>query len=319
VAVTLKEIAEASGTSVRSVNRALKGQSGVGAEKRAAIVQIAKELGYVPNIAARNLRMRQSNFVGIIVPLKQSEAQQRRLADLQARLEAEGMFPLMGSLREPEQLKQMLREWTGIVSTVIFCAWDSRIDSESLLNGFTQHYIFVDCSGITNRRDIIITVDRQAGIRQGVAQLAKSGRQRIAYCGYNMPNRISGFNSALEEVNPDKTEKLFITTEQIDFADGYNAAPEIMTSRADAVFFITDRLALGFLKYAYEHKIRIPEDIAVIGFDDDQPGHYSCPALSSVAHPISEINEKIIEILVTKNLTTKEFSYETIYNQRESS
>ena len=319
MAATLKEVAEVSGTSVRSVTRALKGQPGLSDEKRATIVQIAKELGYVPNIAARNLRMRQSNFVGIVVPINLHEVNQRRLADLQTRLEAEGMFPLMGNMRNQEELLQMLREWTGIVSTVIFLAWDGMLDSKSLLKGFDQNYIFVDCTSGTNQRDVVITVDRQAGVRQGVAQLVASGHRHIAYCGYSMPNRISGFNSAFEAVSPDKTEKLFITTEQIDFADGYKVAPEIMKSKADAVFFITDRPALGFLKYAYEHNIRIPDDIAVIGFDDDQPGCYSCPALSSVAHPISEINEKIIEILVTKNLTQKEFSYKTVYNQRESS
>jgi DNA-binding LacI/PurR family transcriptional regulator len=319
MAATLKEIADVSGTSVRSVTRALKGQPGLSAEKRLAIVQIAKDLGYVPNIAARNLRMRQSNFIGIVVPMTQHEVHQRRLADLQTRLEVEGMFPLMGNLCKPKELHQMLREWTGIVNTVIFLAWDRKLNSESLLKGFNQNYIFIDCEGGMNQRDITISVDRQAGIKQGIAQLVASGCQRIAYCGCNMPNRMSGFNSALEAVNSDKTKKLFIKTKQIDFADGYQVAPEIMQSQADAVFFITDRLAMGFLKYAYEHNIRIPDDIAVIGFDDDQPGRYSCPALSSVAHPISEINKKIIELIVTKNFMTKEFSYKTVYIQRESS
>lgn len=319
VAVTLKEIAEASGTSIRSVNRALKGESGVRAEKRAAIYKIADQLGYVPNIAARNLRTQQSNFVGMVVPLTQTEVRQRQLTDLQSRLEAEDMFPLMGHLGNPQHLQQMLREWTGIVSTVIFFAWSPRMDSMSLLNGFSQNYIFVDCQLTDNPRDIIITIDRTAGIKEGVTQLLNSGHRRIAYCGNKMLNRISGFNSAFDDSNSVKPEQLFIATQRNDFADGYDVAPKIMANKVDAIFCATDRLALGFLKYAYKHNIRIPRDIAVIGFDDDRTGRYSCPSLSSVAQPIVPINKKIIEILVSKNLTTKEFSFKTTYNQRESS
>ena len=64
--ITLKELAEKADTSIRSVNRALKGQSGLGKDKRAEILKLASELGYTPNIAARNLRLQRSNFVGIL-------------------------------------------------------------------------------------------------------------------------------------------------------------------------------------------------------------------------------------------------------------
>ena len=71
--------------------------------------------------------------------------------------------------------------------------------------------------------------------------------------------------------------------------------PRIMESGADAVFFDTDRMALGFMNYAAAHHIPIPERIAVVGFDDDNSGHMIYPALSTVAHPIEELNRAVIE------------------------
>ena len=70
-----------------------------------------------------------------------------------------------------------------------------------------------------------------------------------------------------------------------------------MASGADAVLFDTDRMAAGFLKYAAEERIDVPDRIAVVGFDDDIVARMSVPSLSTVAHPVSEINSTILEII----------------------
>ncbi|MCK4981643.1 MAG: substrate-binding domain-containing protein, partial [Victivallaceae bacterium] len=80
----------------------------------------------------------------------------------------------------------------------------------------------------------------------------------------------------------------------------------------------TDRMALGFLKYAWKNGIKIPEDISVIGFDDDPVGTQSCPALSTVAHPIEEMNNKIIELINRKVKTGESFVFSTKFINRES-
>jgi LacI family transcriptional regulator len=77
-------------------------------------------------------------------------------------------------------------------------------------------------------------------------------------------------------------------------------------------------MALGFLKYAWKNGIKIPEDISVIGFDDDPFGIQSCPALSTVAHPIEEINNKIIELIEQNSGSGEDFVFLTKFINRES-
>ena len=317
MAVTLKQLAEASGSSVRSVSRALRNLPGVSDKRRELILRTADQLGYIPNIAARNLRLQRSNFVGIIVSPHPTEIQQRRLADLQLRLEAQGFYPLMGNLESPEQLRQMLTDWSGIVAWVVFFSWPDHFDTEKLLRQAGQRYIFVDCrEADDNRRDIFINIDRQAGIEQGVTQLLQSGYRRIVFCGKKMPGRIAGFEAAFAGY---QAQKSYLFTTGLDFVDGYGIGEQVINEGFDALFCATDRLAFGFLKYAYEHNLKIPRQIAVIGFDDDLSSRYSCPALSSVAHPNQAINSEIIEIITAKEVKTTIFCYPTFFRQRESS
>ena len=92
---TLKKIAELTGVSIRSVNRALNGAAGLSAEKRRLILETAARIGYTPNVAARNLRLQRNNFVGIVIPHSAVNAQSgcytsimsRKINELQQRLE----------------------------------------------------------------------------------------------------------------------------------------------------------------------------------------------------------------------------------------
>ena len=100
--------------------------------------------------------------------------------------------------------------------------------------------------------------------------------------------------------------------------DAFEHAVGRFDAGADAVFFDTDRMALGFLKYAWKNGIKIPEDISVIGFDDDPMDTQSCPALSTVAHPIEEMNNKIIELIEQNAKTGEDFVFLTKCINRES-
>jgi len=102
------------------------------------------------------------------------------------------------------------------------------------------------------------------------------------------------------------------------FEDGYKFGEKLVKSKADAVFFDTDRMAFGFLKYAWEKGVRIPDDIAVVGFDDDPWGSFSCPSLSTVAHPIAEVNEKIVELAEQRSSAPSTVIFPTKFIKRQS-
>jgi DNA-binding LacI/PurR family transcriptional regulator len=314
--VTLKELAERANTSIRSVNRALKGQSGLGKEKRAEILQLAAELGYTPNVAARNLRLQRSNFVGILSGNLANNVHLRKLYNLVQKLEEHEYFPLLSMLPEStEMASQMFREWSGFVNYVIVLGGLTNEVLEAFEN-MPQHFILID-NEINSEKCSRLMIDRSNGIKNSILHLGKTGRKKLARCG-DITSREIGLKKAFTELNENQKMSYIHLEAGVNFEDGFAVGKKLMETGADAVFFDTDRMALGFLKYAWKHGIKIPEDIAVIGFDDDPMGIQSCPALSTVAHPIDEMNDKIIELIEQNVKTGGDFVFSTKFINRES-
>ncbi|MDD5596957.1 MAG: LacI family DNA-binding transcriptional regulator [Victivallaceae bacterium] len=314
--ITLKELAELAHTSIRSVNRALKGESGVGEDRRAAILKLASELGYVPNVAARNLRLRRSNFVGVLSSNYGNNIHLRKLYGLVRKLEEHAYFPLLSvAPGDVESVSRMFREWSGFVNYVVVLG-GLRPQVLEEFEKMPQHFILVDNEMDTANCSRLL-IDRSTGIKDGILHLARNGRSRLARCG-NIPSREAGLRKAFEELPEGRKLDFVYFKSKADFEDGWAIGPELMASGADAVFFDTDRMALGFLKYAWKNRIRIPEDISVIGFDDDPMDTQACPALSTVAHPIDEINDKIIELIEQRAENGGDFVFATKFINRES-
>ena len=315
--VTLKKLSEQTGYSIRSVNRALKGQPGIGQETRERILEAARKAGYTPNIAARNLRKKQNNFVGIIVPNNTLEVFARKRLMLQCEFEMAGFYPVIGLFgKDAKHLKKTLCDWAGLVETVVIMQWSEELDPERLLKGLPFRFIFIDCS-VYGNKFTNISVDRSSGIRSGVETLIAGGRRRIARCGHMRSSR-SGFDHAFTGAIPADCQKLFIPSGGLEFADGYAAGKILLKEQVDAVFFDTDRLALGFYKYAAENHIAIPDQIAVIGFDDDTAGQYAVPSLSTVAHPMEAISRETVKIASSSSNEVTQLILKTEFIRRDS-
>ncbi|MDD5698664.1 MAG: LacI family DNA-binding transcriptional regulator [Victivallaceae bacterium] len=314
--ITLKELAERADTSIRSVNRALKGQSGLNGKKRAVILKLAAELGYTPNAAARNLRLQRSNFVGILSGNQGGEVFLRKLYKLVEKLEEHGYFPLL-SLVPPdaEQALRLFRNWAGFVNYAVVLG-TLKPEVLAVFEKLPPHFILIDQEVPTENCSRLL-IDRSTGIKDGILYLARTGRRKLARCG-NIPSRRLGLEKAFRELRGIR-ELDFVHFEAVDdFSDGFAVGGELMASGADAVFFDTDRRALGFLKYAWKNGIKIPEDMAVIGFDDDPTDLQSCPSLSTVAHPIEAVNDKIIELIEQHTRSGADFIFPTRFINRES-
>lgn len=314
--VTLKKISELAGVSIRTVNRALKNQPGVKPELCKRIQDLANRLGYTPNVAARNLRLQRTNFVGLIISnYRSTNIIMRKVNDIQQQLYEHGFFPLLGLLPNTEdELRNILQEWAGMVQTVVILSWNKQFIPSISLQGFSQQFIFVDIGGISGYHSI--AVNRDVGIHEGVTELLRRGRRRIARCG-NINSRAEGFTRALYDFNDKTVEHHFFETEDSSFEVGYEIGVTLIEQNFDAVFFDTDRMAYGFLKYCWERNIRIPEQISVIGFDNEPLSNYCSPALSTVAHPLSEISVKIAELAVSPE-SPRQFEFSTRFISRES-
>ena len=316
-AATLKKLSELTGVSIRSVNRALHGAPGLSELKRREILETAARIGYTPNIAARNLRLKRNNFVGIIVPGSTnagSSIASRKINELQLKLERDGFFTLFGVCTgRQEDMLSLLNQWAGLVSTVIFFAWDPQWSGKNIPGKLPLQFIFVDIDAGFGH---CMLIDRTPGIYDGIRFLLEHGCSRLARCG-SIPSRDDGFNAALRDF-PGRSIMHRHFRISSDFKDGFEIGPKLVSGRYDAVFFDTDRMAFGFLKYCWENQIRIPDDIAVVGFDDEHWDLCSCPSLSTVAHPTEEMVAAISELVRRPETSPRRQYFKTRFIRRES-
>lgn len=326
---TLKIVSERSGVSIRTVNRALKGEPGVAPATRRRIVELARELRYHPNLAARNLKLQRKSCVGVLTPRQECEVGSRKLGDLIFSLSAAGWNPLIGELHAPrETISAMLLNWSSLADYVVVCGGPVLFPGEScgavlsevppefldVAAEMPMEFIFLDAD--TGGEFYEVRIDRAVGIADALNSLYRSGVRRVLRCG-GFPNRDLSFRE-LEGRLPaglridtlrvsDRPEEIFA------------AGPAIVESGAEAVFFDTDRQALVFLNYAQLHGIRVPEDLSVIGFDDDEAGRRFVPALSTVSQPIAALTGGVLEILRRGGDAPRIQTYPTRFIPRGSS
>ena len=292
--VTLKKLAELAGLSIRTVNRALKDQPEVSEANRRLVRRLAAEYHYMPDMAARNFRLRRRNMVGILMRDRLLyEAQLQKIAELERNLIAANCYPVLGCALDRDP-RLILEEWNGVVGSVVsFCSPETEGFAGSLEND-PLSFIFIDCD-TPDPRCHSISIDRAAGIAEAYRAMVAAGCRRILHCG-SLAGRIDAVRRITRGELAGKAEFLHLPAEP-DADAGYRGARRIVGSGCDAVFFDTDRMATGFYRYAGEHEIRIPEDIRVVGFDDDPVSRLLPPPLSSIAHPVGEIGRAVLEII----------------------
>ena len=308
--ITLKQLAELSGLSVRTVGRALNGQGYVAPEKRDLVQSLAKKYNYTPNLAARNLRLQSKKFVGIINNSSRFTANARKLSMLNRQLTGSGCWPLLGCVKDAAVCRNMLREWAALAEYVVILQETRRHILDLIIKTaetLPLKFIYVDCPEISGSN--VITIDRSGSVCRMLTELGRMQFKHLVYCGC-IPNRLAGIKMA-QAAGIDM--QISVIEGSPEFEDGYALGDKVMQCRADAAFFDTDRMAMGFYRYAAEKGIKIPDDISVIGFDDEEFAALTTPALATLAHPREKIAGTVVDmILKNQDAPTKPLPMEFI-------
>ncbi|AGL17029.1 LacI family DNA-binding transcriptional regulator [Actinoplanes sp. N902-109] len=286
---TLRQVAERAGVSVRTVSNVVSGFALVAPETRSRVQAAIDELQYRPNAAARHLRGGRSGLVALAVP-EIASPYFGELAGLLAR-EAERRSWLMliqqtgGDAKDERALLDGVRG--QVVDGVILSPWAL---SPADLTHRTETLPLVllgeqDADGLLDH----VAVDSVAAAREATAHLIARGRTRIAAIGRQphlengtAARRLQGYRQALTAAGLPVRPDLEIPVARLHRADGAEAMATLL-NRADAVFCFSDQLALGAMRTALRHGLRIPQDLAVAGFDDVEDGRYATPALTTIA------------------------------------
>lgn len=300
----LKDIAQASQVSIRTVSRALKGNGYVDNAVRQRVLHVAKTVGYSPNRIARSLRTGKSLDV-VAVFWDVDELNMAKLAGLGGSLRGSEyqLNCLFGTPGYDEFQEHMLGELLRRrpAGVVIFSdryhPERDRIISRKLVEANIP-YITVDShvEGVDSVR-----IDRSQGVYDAVLHLAASGRQRIAYWGPQEDStRLVGYLRAMKQL--DRPPICLMFDPESDAASWRDQGRRVarMSPLPDAIQAFSDATAFGLLAGLYDEGIRVPRQLAVVGFDDRPMAALAWPPLTTVAQPCREAGEAAAEILLRK-------------------
>lgn len=260
-----------------SVSRAINGKPGVSDSVRKSIISIANEIGYHPNQIARGLATSNTTTIGLVVPDNTNPffANIARGVEDTAYNEKYNIF-LVNTAEEPAREKAALRSLSQKgVDGLILCS--SRLPihvMEQEINRFPAVVLLNREMKRPPAHTVTININDQRGAQLAIGYLLANGRSRIAYLD-GPPNstsakrRLMGYRSALQEANI-PFDRQMVESCAPDTAGGRTAAAALLARcpGIDSIYAYNDLVAVGAIQIVEETKKRVPEDIAIIGFDD---------------------------------------------------
>ncbi|QCX33231.1 LacI family transcriptional regulator [Caloramator sp. E03] len=303
---TIEEVAKEAGVSVATVSRVLNNKSPVSINARIKVENAIKKLKYEPNMLGRNLRRSESRMILALLPSISNPFYASIIQGIED-IAVENNYGVLlcetSSKSEREMLyfnllKQKLAD--GVISL------DPTIDKNNLKE-IGIRYPFIQCCEYDEDLNIpYVAIDNKLAAYKAVKHLISIGHKNIALINSDEKFlyarlRKEGYIEALQENNIEVDEKLMINCD-LDFESGKKAMKQLLKSNESltAVFAVADILAIGAIKAIKEANYRVPDDIAVVGFDNIPMANMIDPALTTIAQPMYQIGCTACKMLIKK-------------------
>lgn len=306
---SIRAVAARAGVSAATVSRVLNGSSAVIAETRERVQRVIAELGYQPNRLASNLRASASGLILVTVPSLHNPFYGRVVEGLAQVIQHEGYHMLLcetsrDALTDANHLRLIQRR---------------QVEGAICLDPVTVHRAIAEqmhglpwlalCEFDPRMGVPFVGIDNVRAARDVVMHLVSRGHERIAMLGYDSRfmfarQRAEGFDQGLRDagLSPDAARKVLVPG--MDFADGAAALRDLWAlprdRRPTALFAVSDTLAIGALRQAREDGLRVPEDIAIVGFDDIDFASQTFPPLTTVRQPAAEMGRQAAQSLIRR-------------------
>lgn len=304
--LTLEDIARLSDVSRSTVSRVINSDTKVKEETRQKVMKVIQSYNFQPNLAARGLATGRTNVIGVIIPAKVSVI----FTDPYFPVLLQGVssacnnrnYSVMLWLAEPEYERRMISRilHNGLVDGAVVA---STLMDDPIVNSlFESHMPFILIGRPPSMKVNYLDVDNLQAGRKATLHLLRLGYKRVAtitgsqdqVAGYD---RYQGYLKGLQDY--DRTFRPELVVEG-DFTEegGYNAMARLLQQKTDAVFVASDMMAYGAMRAIHEANLRIPEDVAVVGFDDIPASARTTPTLTTVRQPIQHMGSKAVEVLI---------------------
>jgi len=294
---TIRDVADAAGVSVATVSRVYNGIDAVAEPTRARVIAATAALDYVPHSGARSLSTRRTDTIGVILPGRSREFFSELIRGIDLATRARGLHLLLShSHGDPVEATTVLRAMRSRVDAIVVMSPYADEGVLAALGGSTP-LVLLGSGGDAGGHPRF-AIDNHAGAFAMTAHLLGAGFRRIAFVSGPADNieaaqRLAGYRDALAAHGgvPEQVA-------QGDFSEqsGARAAGLLLEGpRPDAIFAGNDMMAVGCLQALREAGLRVPDDIALAGFDDIPISRFLDPPLTTVGVPIAELGRQAVE------------------------
>jgi len=304
VTVTIKQVAREANVSVATVSRALNGSGPVREELRRHILAVSERLHYVPHSGARSLITRKTGTIGVVLPDIHGQFFSEVIRGMDGVSRHRGYHLLVsGSHSDTGEVAAVVRATRGRVDGLVVMAPD--LDTESFARDVPAALpvVALNCRMVSPGFDSI-SIDNYGGAIAMVRHLLSLDHRRIAFIkgpeqNFEASERLRGFRDAALAAGLGEDDAIEIAGDFTEEA-GARGARGAMDGRRrpSALFAANDGMALGALMALAEDGLAVPEDVAVVGFDDIPVARYVSPPLTSVRIPIAELGARAMERLL---------------------
>lgn len=309
--VTIKDIARELGISPSAVSKALKDSHEIGEKTKALVIECAQRLNYQPNLNAQSLKQGNSKSIGVVVSTIDNQFFSQVINGIESVAHSRGYNVIITQTHESYELEmQNVRHLTfrSIDGLLISLSTETNnIDHLKSLHSKGLPIVFFDrVSDEINTHKVV--ADNYAGAYNATTQLIKAGYRKIAHITSSVnasitAERLKGYRAALQQHHIDIDESLikYCLHGGKDPSEIENALGELFhhDNRPHAIFTASDRITTTTLSLLHKLGLKIPGDIALLGFTNTQLAEVLNPPLSSVYQPGFEMGKKATEMLIS--------------------
>jgi LacI family transcriptional regulator len=306
VSLTLEDIGRLAGVSRSTVSRVINHQPSVRPDVRDRVEEVIRRTGYTPNVAARSLVSGRSGVIGLVIPSRVHSLFEdpyfgRLIQGMSAASNQSGTtLSLFLFQTEEEETALYPRVVTsGFLDGLILTA--TRM-ADPLLARMAAGVIPIVMVGRPDVEGVsYVDADNHGGARLAASHLCGLGYERIGLIGAPTSttagvDRLNGFIEGLALHGRALHPSLRVDGDFSE-ASGYRAMQTLMPHRPDALFVASDTMAMGALRALREAGVRVPRDIALVGFDGSPASETSTPPLTTVRQPVTETGARAVQML----------------------
>ncbi|MFJ5624419.1 LacI family DNA-binding transcriptional regulator [Peribacillus loiseleuriae] len=306
MAYTIKDVAKKAGVSIATVSRVLNNQPGFSEKTKKKVQHVIEELGYEPNAVARGLINNKTHTIGVLFPELSSMLVTDFLNGIETMAHELGSSVIVchteADGEKTMKYLQLLNEKR--IDGIIFVSAILKEEYYNYIRKMGIPMVLLSTESYAYPVPYVKVNDQHAAY-SATKYLLNKGHKKIGMISGNKDDliagkpRIMGFEMALKDQGIAFTENNIIYSKGFGFQDGLDGMEKLMKQSPEisAIFAASDEIAFGALSFAYQHGIKIPDDVSIIGYDNLSIAEMAIPPLTTVGQPLIKMGKTAASML----------------------